>query len=133
MGKIDKPQNSDMKDVMFFAKLTSLIPIIWLLSFLVALLVGYIYFGHIPSYGIDRDPNYINSVTLTKTVYIITFCELVGVFATPAWFFLIIHLLIGKAKFESRDIIFHVAAIVGLIMFFLFRFVWTSQFEWVSD
>ena len=122
-----------MKDDQFFARVLSIVPIVWLFSFLLALSIGTMYLGHLPFYGLDQDPYSISSIVLTTTTYIVTFCELLGYFIVPVWIFFLIQVLLAKLSLTKRDILIYVIGILGLFMFLLFRFVWTSQFDWVYD
>ena len=119
-----------LKDIRSFAKISSLIPTIWFVSFSLILLIGVLRLGHLPIYSIDKniDNTFIDILNIISSItFIISFI------AVPAWVLLTMHLLINKVRFTKQEIIYHSLAICSIIFFLLFKFVWISQFLWVND
>ena len=133
LNESKKVKSENMKDVRLFANIASTIPIFWLTSFLISLLVGTLYVGHIPIYGVDRDPYSINSF-IFNTFYFINFViTIIGFIAVPAYVLLTAHLLINKIKFTKKELAIHIISLFSLIVLLFFRFLWSSQLDCVYD
>jgi len=122
-----------MKEDRLFARISAIIPITWLFTFLVTLSIGAFQFGHFPVYGKDPDPSSFNSVLLDVIHFVNLLSFFISFFALPAWIVLTIHLLINKAKFRKTDMVLHISALISLLFFFVLKYVWTTQFLWHND
>lgn len=116
-----------------FSKLTSIILTVWLITFLLGLLIGAFYLGHIPVYGNDGDPSSLNLLFLDAIKWMNLFSFFFSFFAFFAWPLLTIHLLINKAPFARTDKALQASALLSIVIFFLFKYLWTDQFLWFND
>ena len=126
-------QKSYVEEATIFLRLTSIILVTWAVTFLLSLVVGTICLGHIPVYGIDKDPNSLNSFLL-DTIYWINFLSFFfSFFAFFAWPFLLMHLLIYKVVFSYNERLLQAGALLSILTFFMFKLVWAEQFSWHYD
>lgn len=126
-------QKSFTEDARLFSKLTSIILISWSSTFLLSLGLGILNLGHLPVYGIDKDPSSINS-NLFDAIRLINYISLLfSYFSFIAWPLLMIHLLINRVRFNAGNRWLHLSALASIFLFFSFKYIWTDQFLWWND
>jgi len=123
----------DLIMISLFARLSSIVIIVWALTFLSGLLYGWVSIGHIPKYGTDNDPYSLNSVLLGLLQMINQICFYVGVVALPAWTLLKTHLILNRVAITSTGLFINILTIISILVFCLFKFVWEAQYLWFYD
>lgn len=117
----------------FFLRITSIALITWLATFLLSLMIGTFYIGHVPTFGTDKDPYSLDSFLLNATLWLNVISLFISFFSFFAWPLLTIHLLINKAQLTRSDRLLQAGALLSIIVFFLFKYIWTDQFLWPND
>ena len=126
-------QKPNIEEVKIFSKLASVILIAWAITFLLSLIIGTFYLGHVPVYGIDQDPNSLNSSFLAW-IQLINLCSFFfSFFAFLSWPLLTFHSLINNANFTNVDRLLHLGALLSILVFFFFKYILTDQFLWYYD
>ena len=126
-------QNWCTKDARLFSKLTSITLTTWAITFLLSLSIGTFYIGHIPVYGIDKDPHSLGIFILDAIQGINLFSFFLSFVAFLAWPLLTIHLLINKTRLSRTEKILQLGALLSIFVFFLFKFIYAEQFSWHFD
>jgi len=119
-----------MKGIKIAHSVLGIIPFIWFVSFLLILLIGIFHFGYIPKYGNSVDPYALNLRNLSLFSFL---CGFLAYIAFYTWIGMsIIFLLFFKKKFsfnKTTTILF----IIGVLGFFIFKYLFSDVFAWVID
>ena len=121
------------EEARLFSKLTSITLMTWAITFILSLSIGTFYIGHIPVYGIDPDPHSLDSFLPDAIQGINLFSFFFSFVAFFAWPLLTIHLLLNKASFSRTEKLLQLSALLSILIFFMFRFIYTDQFAWHFD
>ena len=105
-------------------------PFVWFMLFLSILMVGTIHLGYIPKYGNHIDPDALNISTLS-TIHLIS-----AFFAYLAFYLWILISIIMKYYFKMNFSLNRITTIfffIGVLGFFVFKFIFKQYFLWVMD
>lgn len=119
-----------MRVIKFIHSFLGLIPFVWLISFLIILFIGIIHFGYVPKEGNPVDPYKLGLDWLT---IIMTICFVGAYIAFYLWIILsvIIFTLIKKRQVFNK--VTTVMFFIGVLGFFIFRYLFPSVWGWVLD
>ena len=116
-----------MKAIKLFHIILGSIPFAWLISFLLMLIIGTIHFGYIPRYGNIVDPYSLGLGWINIIEVALFFLSFLSFFLWPIFSAI---LFFNKEALSKISIIMY---LVGVSSFFIFKYIFTSAFEWVMD
>jgi hypothetical protein len=119
-----------MKYVKTIYTILGVIPFLWLVSFVTILCVGTIRLGYIPKYGnrIDPDALNINFLSLVQAI--------LAILAYIAFFLWIVITSLLVSYFRKKITPNRVSIylfLIGVISFFILKYIFTEYFLWVED
>ena len=103
---------------------------VWLTSFVLILTFAFFELGHIPINGIDYP---LDSIIFETLRWVILIATIFGFIFTPFWFLILFNIFINNIKLNHGELILHFIGLFAVGLFFLFKFIWSSQFLWVYD
>jgi hypothetical protein len=119
-----------MKYIKLLHKVLGVIPFIWFISFLLILLIGTINLGYVPKYGNLIDPYALN-IDILSSLHV--FCAFLAYIAFYLWLTLSAIFLVFFKKEFSLNKLSTVLFIIGVVGFFIFKYIFTDVFLWVVD
>ena len=128
-----KEEDKVIMDIRLFASITSMFPTICLTSFLLSLMIGTIYLGHVPIAHLDGDLYSINLKALTFLYFLNLIITAFSFIAVPSWILLITQIWFEKIKITKKEVVFHLIAAFSCMLFLFFKYELTYQFEWFYD
>ena len=119
-----------MKYIKILHSFLGILPFIWFLSFLIILAIGIIHFGYLPKYGNLVDPYALNIRYLSLFSF---FCGLCAYVAFYLWIVMSIIFITFLRKEFSFNRTTTILFIIGVLGFFVFRYLFSDVFAWVID
>jgi hypothetical protein len=119
-----------MKYYKLLHRILGVFPLIWFVTFLTVVVTGVVRLRHIPIYGKSPDP-YSLEINILGRIHLIA-----GLLAYVAFFLWLLLFIFGLFFFRKKfslDKLSTIFFFIGVIGFFVFKYIFTGVFQWVLD